>query len=330
MLEHMILTLNTTVPFILLAVLGIFLRRIKLINDNFVSIGNKVVFYVAIPATVFRSISNANLSEVFDARFLTFNVTWFISFFAIVWILAVVLIKDKASIPPFVNSTYRSSLSVVAPPLFALMFGSAHLPGFDPNTYAKAILSISVLLIISYTSASVMFAVHDPNAKKGNSFVLGILKSVAKNPVVIGVVLGILFSIQRTYTGFVLPTFAAITVNMAAGLVMPLAMICVGANLSFRGFDAKFKYVIISSVVKLFVMPIAAVLVAIAFGFTGSDLAIIMILNALPLAVGAYVMQAELGGDTYIGSSVLMLTMTLSAFTMTLYIFLFRVFGIIV
>jgi predicted permease len=52
-----------------------------------------------------------------------------------------------------------------------------------------------------------------------------------------------------------------------------------------------------------------------------------MILNALPMAVGAYVMQAELGGDSYIGASVLMLTMTLSAFTLTLFIFLFRVMG---
>jgi hypothetical protein len=57
-----------------------------------------------------------------------------------------------------------------------------------------------------------------------------------------------------------------------------------------------------------------------------------MILNALPMAVGAYVMQAELSGGvgSYIGASVLMLTMTLSAFTLTLFIFLFRVMGFLV
>jgi len=41
-------------------------------------------------------------------------------------------------------------------------------------------------------------------------------------------------------------------------------------------------------------------------------------------------MQAELGGDSYIGASVLMFTMSLSALTLTLYIFLFRVMGFLV
>jgi len=77
-------------------------------------------------------------------------------------------------------------------------------------------------------------------------------------------------------------------------------------------------------------MPIAGILVAYLFGFRGSDLTLIMILNALPMAVGAYVMQAELGGDTYIGASVLMITMVLSALTLTLFIFLFRVMGFLV
>jgi len=53
-----------------------------------------------------------------------------------------------------------------------------------------------------------------------------------------------------------------------------------------------------------------------------------MILSALPMAVGAYVMQAELGcGDLYIGSSILMITMVLSAFTLTLFIFIFHLLG---
>jgi len=77
-------------------------------------------------------------------------------------------------------------------------------------------------------------------------------------------------------------------------------------------------------------MPITGIIVAYLFGFRDSDLTLIMIFNALPMAVGAYVMQAELGGDTYISASVLMITMVLSAFTLTLFIFMFRVVGFLV
>ncbi|MCL2224742.1 MAG: AEC family transporter [Defluviitaleaceae bacterium] len=330
MLDYMVLSLNTTLPFILLALLGIFLKRKNMINDSFITLGNKVVFYVAIPTTIFRSIHRADLSEVLDTRFLIFNSVWLVLFFLATWVLAYKFMKDKDSVSSFVNSAYRSSLSVVAPPLFALMFSPLHHPGIDPNIYAKGILSVSVLLILSYATASVLFAVHDTNAKNTSSIALGIIKSIVKNPVVIGVVLGLVFNVLMNTLDFELPVFATNTINSLAGLVMPLAMICVGGNLTFHGVDRKFKYVIISTVVKLFIMPIAASIVAYLFGFRGNDLTIIMILNALPMAVGAYVMQAELGGDSYIGASVLMITMTLSAFTLTMFIFIFRVLGFLV
>jgi hypothetical protein len=358
MIEHLLLSLNTTVPFILLAMLGIFLKRRGIIDDNFVTLGNKVIFYFAIPTTIFNHIHRADLRAVFDVPFLVFNVLWLVAFFLVTWLLAWKFMKDKESVPSFVNSAYRSSLSVVAPPLLVLMFSTRYHPNIDPNILAKGILAVSILLIFSYATASVVFAVHDEKARKKG--VLGILVAIAKNPVVIGVAVGLIFNVlglrltsaSDTFAFNVYgnpmfnsqgepvfveyATFASNTVNALAGLVMPLAMICVGGNLSFHGFDTKFKYVIVSTVVKLFVMPITSIAAALLLNlsgitnFDGNDLTIIMILNALPMAVGAYVMQAELGGDSYIGASVLMLTMTLSAFTLTLFIFLFRVFGFLI
>ena len=320
MLEHMILSINITMPFILLALLGILMKRIGLISANFVTKGNRVIFYFAIPATIFNHIHTADLSTVFDLTFLVFNSLWLIIFFLVIWWMANTFMRDKDSVSSFVNSAYRSSLSVVGPPLLVMMFIDAH----DPDILPKGILTVSVLLIISYATASVLFAVSDAKTK-GNR-VFDITVSIAKNPIVISVIVGLIFNIF----GWTLPTFGANTVNSLSGLVMPLAMICVGGNLAFHGFDVKFKYVLISVFVKLFVMPISAVIVAYLFGFRGGDLTIIMILNALPMAVGAYVMQAELGGNSYIGASVLMLTMTFSAFTLTLFIFLFRVMGFLV
>ena len=320
MFEYMNLSISTTMPFVLLAALGILMKRRRMINDEFIKLGNKVVFYFGIPATIFNHIHRADLSDVLDLWFLGFNVLWMIAFFGITWVLACILISDKSSITSFVNSAYRSSLSVVAPPLLVLMFIEAS----DSNILPKGILAVSVLLIISYTTASILFAAHDPKARSKG--ILGVISYIALNPIVIAVVVGLLFNVMN----FTLPVFAANTVSSLAGIVMPLAMICVGGNLTFRGFDTKFKYVMVAVIVKLFIMPLAGVAVAYLFGFRDSDLTIIMIVNALPMAVGAYVMQAELGGDTYIGGSTLMITMVASAFTLTFYIFLFRVMGFLV
>ncbi|MDR0482557.1 MAG: AEC family transporter [Cellulomonadaceae bacterium] len=319
-MEYLTLSLNITLPFVLVAALGVFLKARGMIGDEFVRQGNKVIFYAAIPTTIFNHIHRANLAEVFDLPFLLFNIGSLIAFFLGTWVVARRVMKDKDSVPSFVNSAYRSSLSVLAPPLLVLMLsGNA-----DTNLLPKAILTVSVMLITSYATASVLFAVHDPAARaKGAG---GVLLAIAKNPVVIGVVVGLVVNLL----GITLPTFAANTVDRFGALVMPLAMLCVGANLKFLGFDAKFKYVTWAVVVKLFVMPLVVVAIAFAMGFRGGDLTIIMIMNALPMAVGAYVQQAEQGGDTYIGASVLMVTMTLSSLTLTLYIFLFKLLGIFV
>ena len=320
MLQYMILSLNVTMPFILIAALGFFIKRRGMIDDNLIKQGNKIVFNFGIPATIFNNIYRADMSEVFDAWFLTFNSLWLIVFFLATWGMTWIMMEDKSSVATFVNTAYRGSLPVVALPLLVLMFYDA----YDPNILPKGILTAAVLQILTISAAVVLFAVHDPAARKKG--VLGVTVSILKNPLVICIAVGLIFNAF----GWTLPTFAATTVNGMSGIMMPLAMICIGANISFRGFDQKFKYVTIATAVKLLIMPVTGVLVAYLFGFRGSDLTIIMILNALPMAVGAYVMQAELGGDTYISASVLMITMVLSAFTLTLFIFLFRVMGFLV
>ena len=124
MLQHMTLSLHTTLPFVLLAVLGFFLKRRGLIDDSFVTMGNKIVFYFAIPVTIFEHIHRADLSAVFVPEFLLFNSLWLIFFFLATWGLAYKFMRDRGAVTAFVNSAYRSSLSTVAPPLLGLMFYS--------------------------------------------------------------------------------------------------------------------------------------------------------------------------------------------------------------
>ena len=50
-------------PVLALLVMGNILIRVKLINDDFVAMGSKLVFTVALPALLFLSISQADFSH---------------------------------------------------------------------------------------------------------------------------------------------------------------------------------------------------------------------------------------------------------------------------
>jgi predicted permease len=130
-------------------------------------------------------------------------------------------------------------VAVVGLPLLMLMFYDA----YDPHILPKGILAVSVLQILTIPASVVLFAVHDPAARKNDA--LCVIVSTLKNPLVIGAGIGLIFNVL----GITLPTFAATTADRMGGIVMPLAMICVGANILFHGFGKKFKYVAIATAI---------------------------------------------------------------------------------
>ena len=57
MLGHILLTaVNAVAPIILLIALGYFLRQIKFLTDEFIKIGNKLVFNICIPVMLFVNV----------------------------------------------------------------------------------------------------------------------------------------------------------------------------------------------------------------------------------------------------------------------------------
>jgi len=77
-------------------------------------------------------------------------------------------------------------------------------------------------------------------------------------------------------------------------------------------------------------MPVIATIVAYLIGFRGNDLAILMLINGVPTAIAGHVMVVEIGGDATVAANNIMLTTILSAFTLAVFIFVFRMLGVIV
>ena len=53
MLNIFMTSINAVLPIVLLILLGYILRRVNFLNDNFVSVGNKLVFKVCLRCMVF-------------------------------------------------------------------------------------------------------------------------------------------------------------------------------------------------------------------------------------------------------------------------------------
>jgi len=264
---------------------------------------------------LFWSIYTANLNEYFDIRFILFVAVWTILSFLAIWALSILFIKDRSIISAFVQGSCRSNVGALAVPLAFSILGYGAV---------KSVFALAILIPLYNIMCVVLLAIYNSDNKNKLS-IKNTLVSIAKNPSIIGIALGICISL----TGFQLPHFIGSTVSSLSQVTVPLVLIFLGASIVFNESMGKLKYVVISSIIKVLVMPVCVTVIAFLFGFRGSDLTILMLINGVPTAIAGYVMIKVMGGDDRVASSNIILTTILSAFTLALFIFVFKSLGII-
>ena len=316
MISNLVFSINIVAPWIVMVAIGFMIKRLDIIDDQFATKGNRIVFLIFLPSMLFWSVYTADLRAYFDLRFILFVTLWTIITFFVIWGLSVTFIKDRTVISAFVQGSCRSNVGALAVPLAFSVLG---------DSAVKSVFALAVLIPIYNIMCVVLLTVYNVSSEKKFS-VRDAFISISKNPSIISILLGIGIS----FIGLQLPDFISSTVSSMSQVTIPLVLIFLGAGISLKGNADKFKYVVSSSLIKVIVMPLCVTLVAYAFGFRGSDLAILMLINGVPTAIAGYVMVKVMGGDGAVASSNIVLTTILSAFTLAMFIFAFMSLGIIV
>ena len=161
--------------------------------------------------------------------------------------------------------------------------------------------------------------------RDGGAAVKRALCNVAKNPIILGILLGVPFSLLRVK----LPTILSSTLNTIGGTATPVALLAVGASFSSGEAAKCVKPALLATAIKLFILPAVFLPIAAMMGFTGSAMIAILIMVGSPTTVSCYVMAKNMGYKGVLTSSVVMLATVLSSISLTLWIFLLRLFGLL-
>jgi len=188
---------------------------------------------------------------------------------------------------------------------------------------ARAILLLAFVLPV-YNVCSVIVLAVCSGAEHKVSF-WKIMRIILLNPFIVAIFLAVGAQLINLELPFIVDRAITYTANMAT----PLALICLGAGMTFHGFDSRFKYSLIASIVKVIALPVAFVAIAYLFGFRGYDLAAIMVLGGIPAAIAGYATVVQMGGDVYTAGTIVVISTFFSAFSLTLLIYLMRVMGLV-
>ena len=226
-MDSFVFALDTTMPVFLVILLGWFLRRVGILNEGFCKPADQYVFKCALPVSLFLSIAKMDVYSDFDPTFCLFCFTVTAVVFLGVWALTSRLMKDKALIGEFSQAAVRSSAAILGVALNTNIYGDA---GMVPMMVLSAVPFFNV-----YAVLILQFSPHvDENGRliaperDGGAAVKRALCNVAKNPIILGILLGVPFSLLRVK----LPTILSSTLNTIGGTATPVALLAVGASFS--------------------------------------------------------------------------------------------------
>ena len=314
-MENLIFSLNATIPVFLLMVLGLALRKIGWIDEAFASRMNKFVFRVPLPVLLFQDLATVDFYEMWDGRFVLF--CFAVTFLGIVIAgLLSLLLKNRRIQGEFIQASYRSSAALLGIAFIQNIYGSA---GIAPLMIIGSVplYNIMAVTVLSFFS---------PERKKlDGGTVKKTWKGIVTNPIIIGILIGMLWSLLR----LPLPEIAAKTVSSIGATATPLGLMAMGASFDFRKALGQKGPALAASFLKLIGFCAVFLPIAAAMGFRQEKLVAILIMLGSATTVSCYVMAKNMGHEGTLTSSAVMLTTLGSAFTVTAWLYILKSLGLI-
>ncbi|MCC5451516.1 AEC family transporter [Rheinheimera sp. UJ51] len=261
-------------------VIGFLLRRQPAMPQNSGIVLNIYVLYVALPALILKNI-----------KLLEFSFSLLIP--AITpWLLLLVVVALVLLLSKFFNWSREvtGALLIILPlgntsflgfPMTEALFGSVAMP------YAVVYDQIGSFIALA-TYVTIVAAIYSPTMNKPNA--KAIIWKIISFPSFIALMVGLLI---RDMT---LPPLAITLVDNLAATLVPVVMIAVGFQLSFRFNKDEIVPLLSALMIKLAVMPLSAWLIWRALGQEGLAVTISIFQAAMPpmISAGAIAIMAGL------------------------------------
>jgi malonate transporter and related proteins len=296
-------------PTFVLILMGYALRRGGIPSVEFWNLNDRLVYWVLMPALFFAKISAADLgAQPLGA----FAGLLYAGFFAAVGFG--LLAQRIAGLPPPQGTDVVQGASrfntFVGLAIAEALYGA---PGLQAAVVGSAIL-VPVVNVVMVTALALMLR------RAGGNLLAGTLRDLARNPLILSIVAGLVFNALGLRHVPVLHETATVLGQAA----LPVMLLAVGANLKIRGMEAHWVPMILSALGKLVVFPAAVLLAAAVLSPEPLSLDIAIIYGALPVAVSAYTLAREMGGDAPLMAGIITVQTLLSFVTIPVTLVLAR------
>lgn len=300
MLPLVLQTLSVTAPVFVMLFVGVALKRLHWIDAGFIHTASNLVFKATMPTLLFISIIKADLNAALQPALLLYYVLATVATFLLAWAWALwrCPLADRGV---YVQGAFRGNNGIIGLALATSLYG-------DYGLSLGGVLAGVVILIYNTLSALIL-AIYSPD---GNASMGSIMRSIVRNPLIIGVTSAIPFA----YWQISLPDWLLTSGQYFAQLTLPLALICIGGTLSLSSLRESSGLAISSSLMKMVWLPALATLGAWMVGFRDAELGILFLYFGCPTAASSFVMARAVNSNYQLAATIIVIT-TLGAVVTT-------------
>ena len=312
-MENLMLSANAVLPMFMLLAAGFLSQKAGVLTREDVPRFNKVAFRIFLPCLLFYNIYCSDLSAAVKPGLIIYAVCGVLLVFAAAYLSVQHLVRREDWKGVIAQGIFRSNFVIMGIPIAQALVGADQLG-------AVTVLIAVVVPLFNFLSVYVL-----ERFRGGNVNVRKVLLEVAKNPLIISSLLGILCQLL----GIRLPHLLEQTVSSLSVIASPLQLFLLGAFFRFDGLGRYLKPLTAVTTIKLFVTPALLLSTAALLGIRGGDFVGLIGIFASPTAVNSFTMVQQMDcGDAELAGDIVVMTSAVSILSFFLWILIFKTFGI--
>lgn len=329
-METFLFSLNAVAPIVLVILFGYFLKRSKLLSDNFFKESNKFIFNATMPIYLFccvysiDSLADLEWGVIFIAIFAVLLI-----FFAAILFFSIYT-KDIGKKGALIQCAYRSNYAIIGFPLAKAMGGdsamavAAVISAIGIPTFN--ILAVITLSIFSYDNENKHISVKE------------ILISIYKNPLIRGVVVGLIFVFCRNFTDFRIQKnlpFLYESLENIGNVASTLALIVLGGQFEVSAVKSLAKDISLGVIWRLIITPVVGLGLALLVSYyniiniNATAYPALIAFFGSPVAVSSAIMAEAMNAHGELSRQLVMWTNCVSVVTVFVIIMIFKGLGLL-
>ena len=309
--NNFLVAAQAVLPIFIIMGVGVLIRHFGIVDEAEVKKINKLNFVVFFPVLMFANLYGKDISRAVDARLMIFGVAAVLAIYALTVFAVMHITKEPKTRGAMIQAIYRSNFVIMGIPIVENIFGSENL--------ALTAVMVTVIVPLYNVLAVITLEVF----RGGKPSALHIFKAIAKNPLILGALAGIL----AVVTGLKLPATLENVVSSMSGVATPLALLTLGAFFDIRSALKREKEIFICVAGRLIVVPAIGLAAGIFMGFRGVALVTLIAIFASPAAVSSFPMAQEMDSDYELAGDAVVFSSGAACFTMFLWIFALKSMG---